>query len=107
MPKLAEVRGPKDDKGSKAKDLRPLDVVPATEQTGEKESGGDEDTGATRHSYRDASYVSPGPFPFTCGTCSYRDGYDCALVEGPYNGQISPNDTCRFYKPKPQTWGDK
>lgn len=58
-------------------------------------------------SFKDADYTSPGPYPFVCGTCSYLEDYECSLVKGPYQGRVSPSDTCRFYKPQSTLWRKK
>lgn len=55
-----------------------------------------------------ANWVDEGPPPFICGNCRFivfgqdRDKMDlCMIVDGPFNGGIEPDDSCRFFAHKP------
>lgn len=71
--------------------------------------------------YSDSNYVSPGPYPFVCGSCRFITigssidpenaqqasedpntwGDFCQRVHGPYDsGQVAAEDSCRFWKHK-------
>lgn len=64
-------------------------------------------TGATKIGAKEANYTEDDVYPFCCGNCIYivwgRSEYDyCQIVEGPHpDGGISPKDTCRLFRAKP------
>lgn len=84
-----------------AEEIRALDVETVN---GPEESGKPPEEAPKKTSFREADYVSPGPYPFVCGTCSYFDDYECSLVKGPYQGKVGPSDSCRFYKAQSALW---
>lgn len=42
-----------------------------------------------------------GDFPWVCGTCASYEGGTmlCSIVQGPYDGRVSPQDTCKRWSP--------
>lgn len=57
-----------------------------------------------RRSYEECDYASPGTYPFCCKSCQFFEAASdlagvCRIVDGPYQGLVGAEDTCRLFQP--------